>query len=195
MTCPALAPGSVTNQSGSVNGTTPTYADACSDRQWTGQGNWQNVVWISTVAGVGDHYQHSQVVRGEDRVLAALLGANTAGTPVPFPALGQHDVGVNWVDGAGNTYKWLVTHIAYSANNCHHTEKTATAGTVTLQSIDDGQVTADYSVTFGSAGSLSGSLVAPRAATAGSLYFNPDGSQSQYGPECPTRVAETCINP
>jgi hypothetical protein len=185
VTCPVVLPGTVTGQSGSVNGWTAAYVDAFGDRQGA-DFNWQYPVVCSDKAPAGDHYQANQAVKGEHYLLLALVAGRTDFQACPFPAAPDsgHAPAATWDDGAGNSYQWQVTFVARSTKNCNQSQSTATAGAVILTSISALEVAGSYDVSFGTSGSLQGTFVAPRAAVAGSMDFT----------GCPTRPgSQSCI--
>jgi len=196
MTCPAVVAGSVTNQSGTLGGWASAFVDACGDRQGVdatppANSQWQYPLLLSDKAGAGGHYQANQVVKGERRLLLALVAARLDPATCPFPAADSgHTVAAGWNDGAGNNYQWVVTFSSFSASNCNRSDKSGTGGTVTITSIDAASVSGSYSgLTFQSlSGSLSGTFVAPRAAVAG--LMTPEDFSG-----CPTRPgSQSCLN-
>ncbi len=197
MTCPTVIAGSVTGQSGTLGGWASAFADACGDRQGVDatppfNSQWQYPLILSDKTGVGGHYQSNQVVKGERRLLLALVAARLDSSPCPFPAADSgHAAGVLWNDGAGNNYRWVVTYSTFSSNNCNQSDKTGNGGTVTIASVDASSVSGSYAaLTFqGLSGSLTGTFVAPRAAVAGLM------TPEDYA-GCPTRPGQTtCLNP
>jgi hypothetical protein len=196
MTCPTLTPGSITSQSGTVGGWPSGFVDACGDRQGINQSppinsQWQYPILLSDVAGIGGHYQANQTVKGERRLLIALLAGRLDATDLPFPAADSgHVIAAGWDDGAGNTYQWSATYSTFSATTCKQTDKRCVGGTVTVTAIDATQAECSYAdLSFqGLSGSFSGSFVAPRAAFAGGMI-----PEDYSG--CPTRPATmTCLN-
>jgi len=197
VTCPTVTAGSVTNQSGTLDGWTSAFVDACGDRQGIvetppANSQWQYPLLLSDKTGVGGHYQNNEVVKGERRLLLALAAGRLDSGALPFPAADAgHTVGAGWNDGAGNNYQWAATYSTFSTSNCKQTDKAATGGTVTITACSATSVEGSYAgLTFQSlSGSLSGTFVAPRAAVAG-LMMPEDFSG------CPTRPGSTsCLNP
>ena len=197
MTCPTVVAGSVTGQSGTLGGWASAFVDACGDRQGIDAtpptpSQWQYPLLLSDVAGVGGHYQANEIVKGEHRLLLALLAGRTDSNALAFPAADSgHTVAVTWNDGAGNNYQWTATYSTYGTSNCKATDKAATGGTVTITACDASSVSGSYSgLTFQSlSGSLSGTFTAPRAAVAG--LMTPEDYTG-----CPTRPGTTtCLTP
>ena len=197
VTCPAVVPGSVTGQSGSINGWASAFVDACGDRQGVVEtppfnSQWQYPTLLSDVAGNGGRYQANQVVKGEHRLLLVLVAGRFDAGALPFPvADAGHQVGVTWDDGAGNNYQWGAGYSTFSATNCNQTDKAATGGTVTITAVSATSVEGSYlGLTFKNlSGSLSGTFVAPRAAVAG--VMTPEDFTG-----CPTQPStQTCLNP
>jgi TAT (twin-arginine translocation) pathway signal sequence len=197
LTCPVVVAGSVTNQSGTLDGWASAFADACGDRQGVDatppfNSQWQYPLLLSDKAGVGGRYQANQVVKGERWLLLSLAAGRLDANPLPFPAADSgHTVATTWNDGAGNNYQWAATFATFSTTNCKQTAKAATGGTVTITACDATAVSGSYAgLTFQSlSGSLSGTFTAPRAAVAG--LMTPEDYSG-----CPTRPSsQTCLNP
>jgi len=200
VTCPTVVPGTVTGQSGSVNGSTPTFVDGWGDRQGA-DFNWQYPVVLSDkpadpegqYGSAGVRQQQNQAVKGELYLLLGLAVGKVGsmdpippesypvGTAVPINTNVEHPA------GSGIFWRWAVTFVKRSTNNCNQSETTASGGTVTLTALTDLEAAGAYSVTFPKGGSLAATgFVAPRAGSAGSLGV--DG--------CPTRPAsQTCLSP
>jgi hypothetical protein len=196
LTCPTVTAGSVTGQSGSVNGWSSAFVDACGDRQGFNatspfMSQWQYPILLSDKAGIGGHYQANQTVKDEHRLLVALLAGRLDSNDLPFPAADSgHTIAVGWDDGAGNHYEWSATYSRFSSTTCKQTDKRCMGGTVTIIAIDATQAECSYAnLSFqGISGSLSGSFVAPRAAFAG-------GMTPEDYTGCPTRPATTtCLD-
>lgn len=196
--CPVVLPGSVTGQSGTVNGSTPVFVDGWGDRQGA-EFNWQYPIALSdkganppAYGSAGVRQQNNQAVKGELYLLLALVvGKAGAFDPIPpesYPVGVAVPVRQNYEHpaGSGIFWQWAPTFVKRSAKNCNQQETAATGGTVTLTSLTDLEAAGSYTLTFGGAGSLAASFVAPRAGSAGSLGV--DG--------CPVRPAtQTCLNP
>jgi hypothetical protein len=191
LTCPDLVPGSVTGQSGAVNGWTSAFVDAFGDRL-APEFNWQYILWLSDKQGAGGHYQANQTVKGEHRLSLNFVGGRPDLQPCPLPDPSllpfTFDVTQSYQlpDDSGNWYAFTVVLATYSATSCKLTQKNESGGTITLTRVDDLQVEGSYAdLAFqGVTGSLTGTFVAPRAGAAGSLGV--DG--------CPTRPGSpTCV--
>lgn len=192
MTCPSVIAGSVVNQSGSVNGWSSAYIDACGDRQGVvetpgANSQFQYPIILSDVAGVGTRYQQNKIVKGEHWLLLGLAAGRFDSNPLPFPAPGTKNIGVSWDDGFGNHYEWVVTYVAKSSKNCNASEETATSGTITLTNMNTALVEGSYDLYFGS-DHVTGTFSAPRAAIAGAMI--PEDFTG-----CPTRPSnQSCVS-
>jgi hypothetical protein len=189
MTCPTVTPGSVTGQTGTINGWTSAYVDASGD-QTGADFNWLYTLILSDRAGVGGRYQANQVIKGE-RWLVLSVAAGKANSQDPIPLSG-YPVGVALTisspyehpTGSGTSFQWAATFVAKGAKNCNASEEAATGGTVTVTTITDTVVEGSYDLYFGS-DHLTGSFVAPRAGVNGSMDVT----------GCPTRPSNsTCIS-
>jgi hypothetical protein len=198
VTCPVVVPGTVTGQSGSVNGATPTFVDGWGDRQGA-DFNWQYPVVLSdkganppAYGSAGVRQQQNQAVKGELYLLLALVVGKVGSTdPIPpesYPVGTAMAVNTNVEHpaGSGIFWRWTPTFVKRSTKNCNQSETTASGGTVTLASITDLEAAGSYDLSFGAGGLAALSFVAPRAGVNGSLGVS----------GCPTRpTSQTCLSP
>jgi hypothetical protein len=167
LSCVDPTPGTVTNPTGSVNGTSAAdLIDAYSDLQGLTI-NWQLPAVLSNKAGAGKRYRLNQVAKGEKRLIVTLVGGDMidgVGYPdiPPDPGYRQFDIGVQQNEPDGDMYEMVASWATNSTTNCKQTQKDATGGWVRYAVISDSEVRADYDLTFGSGGTVAGSFVAPR---------------------------------
>jgi hypothetical protein len=183
LTCPALVPGSVTDQAGAANGWTSAFVDAASDRNGL-EVNFQHYAFLDDKPDVGGRYQRNQIVKGQHRLSIAYTAGRADTQPVPLIPPGTYNITQNTEvpAGSGNLYGWSVVFATYSTKNCQRSEKTGWAGTVTITRADDQTLEGSYDLTS-SAGTLVGTFVAPRAGVASSIGVS----------GCPVQPAQSCV--
>lgn len=172
LTCPPVTPGSVTAETGTLNGWTPGFEDAYALKQGVSF-QWQWFACLSSVTGVGVRYPQNKTVAGEKWLLVTLIGGHpndpTNTTTVdPPPATPEAPFTITLGNpvyvGEPGTPDWRVysldvNHIAHNTS-CRQTTEDPTAGTVTYTRFDTTAIEGSYDLTFG-ADHITGTFVAP----------------------------------
>jgi hypothetical protein len=165
VTCPDPVPGSVTNASGSVDGTPLTdLVDAYGQKQGA-TFQWQYFATLSTKPSVCAHYRGNQTVQDERWLIVTLIGSRD---PMdygicPYPQV-PITVGVGpgktpVYDGQGNLY---TAHASYAAHNtrCAQSGRDVTGGSLTFTAVTDTLLEGSYALDFTS-DHVEGSFSAP----------------------------------
>jgi hypothetical protein len=148
VTCPDPTPGSVTNQTGAINGTALTdLVDAYGQKQGV-PFQWQYWATLSTKPGACAHYRANETVKGERWLILVQVGAHEDfSTPVP-PATGTFTIGQRTPASGSPYYVCTASYASHSATNCNQTAEDATGGTITYTTATDTLLEGSYALDF-----------------------------------------------
>jgi hypothetical protein len=157
--CPDPTPGTVTNQSGSVDGAPLTdLVDAYSQVQGV---NWQHQLYsvLTNNPNACAHYRQYQVLPYERWLLIVQTAWRSDQQPAPF-ATGNYQIGAVATGTDGTLRIVTAVYKPHGPRCAERAEQEARNGTVTYASVSDTTVEGTYDLEFRS-GRVQGSFTAP----------------------------------
>jgi hypothetical protein len=147
MPCPDPAPGSVSNQVGSVGGTPLTdLVDAYSQVDGV---DWQHQLYsvLTNEPDACAHYRQNQTISNEHWLIVVQIAHRADQQPAPF-ATGTYQIGVGATDPNGTLRTVAASYQPHGANCSQGGQRDATSGIVTYTTVTDTLVEGSYDLQF-----------------------------------------------